>query len=592
VDSFWVFQGGGAAGLVHVGALRALRDLEIRPVGVAGASAGAIVAAMVAAGYAPEELVFEPGKTPTAAAGDLRLPDPVRWNIFRAHGTSPVALIGRFNWAMLQLPPIAWAALFLLFLLALGGLAAALLGVRPPAALLAAGAGLAALVLAWAITWQVHLAGGDPSPAPAPLGLLTGLAWADSMDARVFLEARLRDGVMRLARRRAARGVPGAEAACARLEARLVRARRPVRFRDLQDAGGLLLKIAVTNLATGTQTIFGMEETPDAAVADAVIASMSIPLAFPPCRIRREPAAGEAAPPRWHPADRFVDGGLVGNLPLWVFSAERRALERQRADGAPVPIIGFAIEAKGGSRRADRFSLPAYLARVARTGIFGSQRQLLDRVAGSLVVPLRTAIGTLDFALPRKTAEAAIAEAQAEARARLLWRLVGQRAGAEAGLRLLLAFVRARWPAEATPPALLRACLYRLSLRGETQGEFEAVASLGREGHADRLMSLEPASPLAAPRASLALNLQTGLRGRTAADLCLRVDERARIPEAVDQSLAVPIVADPALGSPPGLVLIDSDGALQFLLPHAAELLAAAAELRYVLLDRPPATGG
>jgi NTE family protein len=51
-----VFQGGGVKGIGLVGAYSVLEERGYRPVNMAGASAGAIVAALVAAGYSAEEL--------------------------------------------------------------------------------------------------------------------------------------------------------------------------------------------------------------------------------------------------------------------------------------------------------------------------------------------------------------------------------------------------------------------------------------------------------------------------------------------------------------------------------------------------------
>lgn len=51
-----VLSGGGAKGLGHVGVLKALAEEGIEPQALAGASAGAIVAALHAAGYSPEEM--------------------------------------------------------------------------------------------------------------------------------------------------------------------------------------------------------------------------------------------------------------------------------------------------------------------------------------------------------------------------------------------------------------------------------------------------------------------------------------------------------------------------------------------------------
>ena len=59
MDAFGIFQGGGAKGIAHVGALKALEDRGVSLPMVAGTSAGAIIAALVAAGYRADEL-FNP----------------------------------------------------------------------------------------------------------------------------------------------------------------------------------------------------------------------------------------------------------------------------------------------------------------------------------------------------------------------------------------------------------------------------------------------------------------------------------------------------------------------------------------------------
>lgn len=50
-----VLSGGGARGVVHLGVLKALQELGVQIDRIAGSSAGAIVGAFHAAGYAPEE---------------------------------------------------------------------------------------------------------------------------------------------------------------------------------------------------------------------------------------------------------------------------------------------------------------------------------------------------------------------------------------------------------------------------------------------------------------------------------------------------------------------------------------------------------
>ena len=56
MDAYGIFEGGGAKGLAHVGALSSAESRGIKFRGVAGASAGAIVASLISAGYRSEDL--------------------------------------------------------------------------------------------------------------------------------------------------------------------------------------------------------------------------------------------------------------------------------------------------------------------------------------------------------------------------------------------------------------------------------------------------------------------------------------------------------------------------------------------------------
>ena len=85
MDAFGIFEGGGAKGLAHVGALKAAEERRVKFIGVAGTSAGAMVAALVAAGYTADEL-FDPGKGSKAsgvlAADLMEFFDRTRWQEF------------------------------------------------------------------------------------------------------------------------------------------------------------------------------------------------------------------------------------------------------------------------------------------------------------------------------------------------------------------------------------------------------------------------------------------------------------------------------------------------------------------------------
>ena len=61
------FGGGGARGIAHIGAIKALEELGIYPSVIAGTSAGSIVGALYSGGYSTEQM--------TAMANNLRVKD-------------------------------------------------------------------------------------------------------------------------------------------------------------------------------------------------------------------------------------------------------------------------------------------------------------------------------------------------------------------------------------------------------------------------------------------------------------------------------------------------------------------------------------
>lgn len=65
--------GGGARGLCHIGVMRVLEELKIRPDLIAGTSMGGLVGAFIAAGYSAEEM--------TRVAGEVRWASMIDWRI-------------------------------------------------------------------------------------------------------------------------------------------------------------------------------------------------------------------------------------------------------------------------------------------------------------------------------------------------------------------------------------------------------------------------------------------------------------------------------------------------------------------------------
>lgn len=84
-------------------------------------------------------------------------------------------------------------------------------------------------------------------------------------------------------------------------------ASRPVKFSELV----LSTKVVTTDIGSGTVKIWGTDETPNESVALAVRASCSIPVFFQPVAVG---------------ATRHVDGGLLSNLPAFVFSGKSSRL--------------------------------------------------------------------------------------------------------------------------------------------------------------------------------------------------------------------------------------------------------------------------
>jgi len=224
---FLVFEGGGAKGIVHVGALRALEGHDIRVAGVAGTSAGAIVAALVAAGYSSRELIADDGSSP----------------LLRVIGLERATDFFGANWSRLALARRAW-------------------GNKTAAALLTA---LPCMVLAWLCTL---IFGAGISDAILIFLALIGLLAAILLG---FL----------------ARGLAHLDLLVEKLELALslklgIREGQPVYFRDF-DKVGRPLRVIATDLAARRLVLFSSKETPDVRVAEAVAASAALPIA---CRHR------------------------------------------------------------------------------------------------------------------------------------------------------------------------------------------------------------------------------------------------------------------------------------------------------------------
>lgn len=333
-DVFVIFEGGGAKGVAHVGAMDALVDHGLNVVGAAGTSAGALAAVLTAIGL--------------EGADVMSRKDP-RDNILRRHGLTPVKLLGPDDWrrvTVLERMAAYWSRLAIF-----GGLAGLLLS---PCNL--------------STLFKVYKHGG----------------LFDTRQIRTFVNAVIRERLIQIkaeAPDQARWEVPD-----------------EVTFKEfVADRWPTVvpLKIVATNVETGKLELFDAVATPDVVVAEAVAASISIPLAFKPARIPSYPAQ----------PGRYADGGMVSNFPTWVFTDEKLARERETARSRPIPIVGFRLRrTKPPKKLSAALDYLAKLLTAALSGSQGTASRLLDDI---LEVPLDTPLDTMEFDLtPERYGEA------------------------------------------------------------------------------------------------------------------------------------------------------------------------------------------
>lgn len=139
-----------------------------------------------------------------------------------------------------------------------------------------------------------------------------------------------------------------------------------------QDSCFKDLYVTATNLTRQKAMVFSFEQFPNLAIADAVRASMSIPLYY--CAVFMD-STGQfySRPPRNIPADVLVDGGMLMNYPIHLFD-QNRYLSRPQADLSPeakvfnTETIGLRLEsAEQIKADAENFELAPYPIRSFKT---------------------------------------------------------------------------------------------------------------------------------------------------------------------------------------------------------------------------------
>lgn len=575
-----IFEGGGAKGITHIGALKALEDQRLTPIGVAGTSAGAIIAALVAVGYSPDEL-FAPDASKHLLSVRKKTPVDLLgrtiWGRFRAIRTwSPLLCVivaaGSVgsHWALGGLGLLCAFAAYEIFYMA----------ERGPQRVAAA----TAVPLLW---WLIILLWG-----PAPANLLAMRAAVMAFLALVILllpvlwfrglfnPDRVKDELNAILRDKLIERAGAVEGLASDIG-------DVVRFRHLEQVPGYVpLKIIVTNARTGRLRLFD-EHDRDVAIADAVAASAAIPFFFRPSTIADAKDEAGAV---------FVDGGLISNLPSWAFREEKRAWER-RSEGPPVPIIAFTLseeKAKGADKR--RLNLLTYIGRVLAAGLFGSQKVLQDFVSDLIVVDLPSPLRTLAFNCTRAQARQAYEAGRREAGRQLncdqlFTTVTGEALKAFGQDVRKLIMLRRKRSARDNPPRALRRYLAALSgqrrrhlaqpvprlrfnvidpveRRAYPQGTpwriaYRVVAGVGMDDDADDRLELDPDND-AAPRAcDKNIVIYRPLKGRKARTLVMTKYEHALISKSVDSVLCIPISSGQSSEPAERVLCIDSEDSLE-----------------------------
>nr|MBV6630268.1 patatin-like phospholipase family protein [Oceanococcus sp. HetDA_MAG_MS8] len=396
---FAVFEGGGAKGIAHIGALRALEDGEADIQGVAGTSAGAIMAVLSAAGFEAAELFDHENKTTLFGNPDF----PFR---------KVTDVLGANAWLQLRVlraTGAIWAQAMR------GGLGFI-------------GLALAVIALAWctqAPAWAVLVG------LFASIGLLALFVVGLACLGMVSLQ-QLRKNLNLILRWKCSQqqqNLPANEKNPA-LEALIQEGSSEITFAQAKALGWKPIKIVASNITQGRIEVFSEATTPHVSLADAVAASICIPILFRAIHLKPAAEAPHSAPskPSGTPLEAahhsYVDGGMLSNLPAWVF-------EEERCLNPDAAVIAVELEAPPATTQApNRLSGLAFLGALVRTAIFGAGA-LSKRVRG-LLIPLQLTplkrngevLQLLEFDVDTLDAQGIISDAHTFAMERLVDQLV------------------------------------------------------------------------------------------------------------------------------------------------------------------------
>ena len=358
-EAFAIFEGGGAKGLAHAGALKATEDNEfdLDFVGIAGTSAGAIVASLVACGCKADD-IFEPDSKSGILAQDLTtLLDKRIWarlKHVRDQLEPEAAAVWRKKvnekilWPLQLISLIAvgyfvyqksyWTACIVLVLVGLSFIKYC----RKP--------------FRWILDFVYFYSGTRlffnllyAAPLIVPLVRHHGLLPLDNFEK--WLNDQMVDAL---------KDNPEFVA----------RGDSVVRFCDVRP-----LKIIAADFRKQRIRVFEKGVDDNLSVAAAVCASISIPIIFQPKFIEEV---------------GYIDGGVMSNFPAWVFDEERE-------EASPLtPTVGFRLVAA----QSEQQSKPSFLGNLIdmfQSAVFGDNQLETRNVDTLRELQLSVDLKMLDF---------------------------------------------------------------------------------------------------------------------------------------------------------------------------------------------------
>ncbi|RZU75859.1 putative acylesterase/phospholipase RssA [Micromonospora kangleipakensis] len=393
--NYLVFEGGGGKGFAYLGALDVLREHDVfdHVVGYGGASAGAITAMLLAAGYTVDEIrefMKRPGSVPGVSIDSFE-------DFFESSTPRLVPVVGG---PYRQVTDSDEERKLISVLRKHVVLEWGMDAVMTSGLFCPVGAMLYLALKAWVGKYAKKLDDVLTENKDKRLVRLLRAQWPEyvaylSRDMGVFSGSRARDTLDTLLgnKMRNASGIPG----------------RHTTFRQLlAGPRGAKLLVTGTNLTTGATQIFSPDHTPDFPVADAVRISMGLPFIFKPYVIDGPARDGWPAP------GTYVDGGVWNNLPFREFDDE--PTEKPRAAAANQPershTLALRLDVVPESPPAIT-DIGQMLAAVGKFGVFGTgESQVTERYRLQTVELNTEGLDLIEFSPPDEVIKQSVERAR------------------------------------------------------------------------------------------------------------------------------------------------------------------------------------